>query len=577
MIALADRAERDGVVPGGVFWVTIDGGEMDGIRSLARLAEKLTGRKMDEEERRNGNLVVAALKQGLDGREARWLLCLDNADDSKVCGVLNEVCGIAREMRGNGWVVVTSRQGQPHIWDEMISEQKLVLEPLCAKDAMVGLWRKVRKIRTDVAEDDGVMNAIKELERTDVPEYRALKELCADEGECSLGGLPLALVQAGAYMARFECSFSRYRDMFKNTNRIEGMQKLMRNTEEVKPIRDSQRSIWTTWKISVEKLSREGYAVLRVMAMLWPGGVGEAIVKGIVKEVTADERNSVGGMFQKVVIEELVHGSSLIRRNEGERAGDEGRMYRMHRLVRRFVVTEMERGSDLWNDVFSVALVTVHESVKAELNREGNSFGDLPDSFGKNHHELVAHTSMLVDHYTLPTRGARIRHVSKVEDVLLYGGEAMRFMGKAAEAVQACEYLVETLQHRQAANRRRSSIGRLLDVWFRRKRGRGLNFRIAAVYNSLGLGFIENGQLNYATSMLEQSLAMFLAIHGHDTPHPDIAGSLCSLGNIYVKLGKLDKALEKHEQSLAIFLAIHGHDTPYPAIAGSLSNLVIFM
>ncbi len=30
MIALADRAERDGDVPGGVFWVTIDGGERDG-------------------------------------------------------------------------------------------------------------------------------------------------------------------------------------------------------------------------------------------------------------------------------------------------------------------------------------------------------------------------------------------------------------------------------------------------------------------------------------------------------------------------------------------------------------------
>ncbi len=284
MIALADRAERDGIVPGGVFWVTIDRGERDAIRSLAKLAEKLTLRKMNEEEHRNGNLVVAALKQGLEGREGRWLLCLDNADDSKLGGILNEVCGVARGTQGNGWVVVTSRQGQSHIWSEMMSEQKLVLEPLCAMDAMVALWRQVRKIGADVVDDLGVINAIKELERVDTDEHQALKELSGDEGSCSLGGLPLALVQVGVYMARFECSFSKYRDMFENTNRIEDMQELMRNTEEVKPIQESQRSIWTTWRISVGQLSNEAYSVLRAMAMLSPGGVGEVVMKGIVKK-----------------------------------------------------------------------------------------------------------------------------------------------------------------------------------------------------------------------------------------------------------------------------------------------------
>ncbi len=84
--------------------MTVDGGERDVIGSLARLAEKLIGRKMGEEERRNGNAVVAALKQGLVDRERRWLLCLDNADDSKVSGILNEVSRTAEGPHGNGWV-----------------------------------------------------------------------------------------------------------------------------------------------------------------------------------------------------------------------------------------------------------------------------------------------------------------------------------------------------------------------------------------------------------------------------------------------------------------------------------------
>ncbi len=314
MIASADRAERENLVPGGVFWVRVDGCERDVIESLAELVEKLTRKKIEEEERRNPNLVVAVLKQGLSKKRGRWLLCLDNADEKNVSSTLNEVCGIAGPSPGNGWVVVTSRQGQPHIWNRMKSSQRLVLEPLCAEDAMVALWRQIRKVETGDANDYQVMREIRELESADVNEYRALEELCGDEGGCSLEGLPLALVQAEMYIARWDCSFSKYLTMFKNANRKEQMQDIMQNTEDAKPIRESQRSIWTTWKVSVGQMSEKAYSVLRSMAMLGPGGIGEAIVMGIVKGVTADEEGSVERMFQKNEIEELVCGSSLIFR-----------------------------------------------------------------------------------------------------------------------------------------------------------------------------------------------------------------------------------------------------------------------
>ncbi len=119
MIAFADRVERDEQVLGEVFWVKIDGDEKDVLGSLARVAEKLTGEKMSDEERWNANLVIAALKQGLNEREGRWLLCLDNADDRNVSGILNDVCGLEMSSRGNGWVVVKSRQGQPQTWERM--------------------------------------------------------------------------------------------------------------------------------------------------------------------------------------------------------------------------------------------------------------------------------------------------------------------------------------------------------------------------------------------------------------------------------------------------------------------------
>ncbi len=565
MIAFADRAERDEMVPGGVFWVTVDGGDKNVIESLSRLAEKLTRRKMDEEERRNRNLVVAALKQGLGEREGRWLLCLDNADDSTVSGILNEVCGIAEGTRGNGWIVVTSRQGQPHIWSRMKRDQKLVLKPLRAEDAIVALWRQVQKIEAVEADDDGVMKDVKKLESADPEEYRALKELCGDERTCSLGGLPLALVQAGSYIARFDCSFAQYQNMFEKANRIEDIQNIMRNTDDVKPIRESQRSIWTTWKISVEQLSAKAYTVLRAMAMLGPGRVGEAIVTRIVNVVAADEGGSVDGMFEKIVIEELVQNSSLIWRYTRE--GQERIMYRMHRLVQRFILSDMESGSGVWNRVYRHALVCVHEAAQNELKREDKSFRELPDVFKNNHREIAAHAIALVHHHVLPEQDAEIPDVSLVEDIHRYSGKAMEFLGKVKEEVQVWNGLVSIYEHRQASSRRRTSNGHLLDVENDEKS------HIADIYNSLGLALMRNGELKDAASKHKQSLEMFKAIHGPYTPHSDIAASLGNLGLVYRKQGKLNKALEKHNQAMEMRLRIHGPNKPHPDIARSLNNL----
>ncbi len=568
MVAFADQAERDQLVPGGVFWMTLDGDVRDAVGSLAGLAEKLTRRKMSEEERRNANLVISELKEGLAQRQGRWLLCLDNADDSRVSGVLNEVCVLAGPSRGDGWVVVTSRQGQPHIWDRMKSEQKLTLEPLCAEDAMVALWRQIRKIERDDADDSKVISEINELKGVHQAEYCALKKLCGDVDGHGFGGLPLAIVQAGSFIAQFNYSFAGYLNLFESANKA--WEDVMNKTEELKSIRESQRSIWTTWKISVEKLSRKAYTALRAMAMLGPGGIGEAIVNGILKAAAADGGDSMEGMFRNVIVKELMHGSSLIWPDEVD--GEERPMYTMHRLVRRFILSGMVRGSAVWNHVHSLALLAVHECVRIELEEEGNSFSELPDVFEKNHREFATHCLALSHHYSLRRQGDDMQHVSEVEEIHLYGGRIMKFMGKWEKEIQVWEQYLAILQRQEEENRR-SCVERFLKVWCRRNRGKELNSRIARVYDSLGVAVMEAGNLIDAASKLEKGLAMKRAVHGHKKPHPDIATSLNNLGLVYEQMGELEKALEKHEESLAMERAIHGHKKPHPDIATSLNNL----
>ncbi len=355
----------------------------------------------------------------------------------------------------------------------MKSEQKLALKPLCTKDAMVALWRQIRKIKTDTQDDDAVMKAIEELERCDAAEYLALKELCRDEEGCSLGGLPLVLVQAGSYIAQFQCSIAHYHNIFKNSNRTDDMRDIMKNTLEMKPVRESQRSIWTTWRISVGQLSTEAYSVLLAMAMLGPGGVEDVIVKEIVKGVTGDEGGNIDRMFRNVVVEELAHGSSLVCRNEAE-GRQEGWMYNMHRLVRGFILSETKRGSELWNEMYCVSLVTLHEVVVTELQKEDKSFEEFPNVFGDSHRQIASHTSALVDHHTLPSQAVEIQHISKVEDIHEYSGLVMEFMGKAEEEVQVWERLATILHHQQAANPRKGCTRGLLDMWHGHRRRKAL-------------------------------------------------------------------------------------------------------
>ncbi len=569
MTTFADRAERDRQVPGGVFWVTVDGGVRDVTVSLARLVEKLTLRQMSEEERQNANSVIASLKQGLAQKQGRWLLCLDNADDNKVSGILRDVCDLGEPMRQNGWVLVTSRQGQPRVWAGMKSDQKLILEPLCAEDAMVGLWRQSKVMKIGDSDDDGVKEEIKKLEGVDPDEYRALEELCGDGGNYSLGGLPLALVQAGTYIARFECTFKDYLNLFKSEN----LQDIMKNSEAPTAIRESQRSIWTTWKISVLRLSEEAYAILGAMAMLGQAPIDQTIVRRIMTAAMLHDRRTVKMMFSNVITEELVQGSSLICRDE--RRGQQKAMYRMHRLVRRFILNEMLCESDLWNYVYSLALPAVHDGVESELRKESKSFCELPDVFENNHREFMAHSLALVHNHMLPASGGQIQDFSKVKDIHEYSGKLMRFMGKSHEEVQVWEHLQAILHHQQVENRSIRFSGRLLDMWHRRKREKEVEICLSRVYNSLGIALEISGKLNSAVLKLKSSLQMRRTIHGHGKAHPDIASSLNNLGNVYLKMGEQDKALEKQKESLKMKRVIHGGSKPHPAIASSLDNLGI--
>lgn len=82
MTMFALQAEKEGSVPGGVYWLTADGDGPQIIESLAAIAEKLQGSKIGYDDRKSAEIVVQHLRKALSRTSGRWLFCMDNVEIS---------------------------------------------------------------------------------------------------------------------------------------------------------------------------------------------------------------------------------------------------------------------------------------------------------------------------------------------------------------------------------------------------------------------------------------------------------------------------------------------------------------
>ncbi|KAI8494862.1 hypothetical protein Bbelb_274670 [Branchiostoma belcheri] len=97
---------------------------------------------------------------------------------------------------------------------------------------------------------------------------------------------------------------------------------------------------------------------------------------------------------------------------------------------------------------------------------------------------------------------------------------------------------------------------------------------IAESLNNLGASWTELGDLEKATSYIEQALMVRKIIYGENTAHPDIALSLCSMGSYYQRQPDSKKAISCYEQALQMYKAIYKADnTAHEDIAMTLYNL----
>ncbi len=185
--------------------------------------------------------------------------------------------------------------------------------------------------------------------------------------------------------------------------------------------------------------------------------------------------NQFEAMYRNVFFKELVYESSLVYREEGQNE----RAYGMHRLVCSFILCDMQRGSEVWNEMFDFALLSVHEQVVGVAKKDHSSM---------EFHDLVTHPLGLVDNFKVLQPGFDIRHVSKLQDVHQHVGPWLHVLRNFDEEVRVWRSLLAILRHQYQEHE-------VID-------------QLAKVHSSLDVALDRRGKDAEAAPMMETGLAL---------------------------------------------------------------------
>jgi tetratricopeptide (TPR) repeat protein len=241
---------------------------------------QLPERMLQEQEK-----IVAAVLHWLATHE-EWLLVVDNADE------LGTILPLLPT--GNtGHLLLTTR-------DQVVgSMEPFVVEPMDGVEGTVLLLRRARILKAEM----------------DLKQVPLVDQQVAEQVVAELGGLPLALDQAGAYIEETPCSLFKYLGLY----RTRSMALLKKRGGRVN---DHPDAVATTWSLSFQRVEERNPAaadLLRFCAYLAPDGIPEALIIG-----GADH---LGPLLQPAVVDFLAFNDaigvlraySLIRRDAFEK------------------------------------------------------------------------------------------------------------------------------------------------------------------------------------------------------------------------------------------------------------------
>ncbi len=319
-----------------VLWASAESAESL-VSSFVALASLL---RLPEQEAKEQKITVQAVKHWLQTHNG-WLLVLDNADDLKILSAF-------LPSRLGGHVLLTTRAtatGQ--------LAHRLEIETLAPEQGVLFLLR-----RSGLLPPDAPLEQASQEERT-----------LTRESVEELGGLPLALDQAGAYLEETGTSLEAYWQLYQRY-RTELLRE-RRGVGSAHPL-----PVATTWLLSFQRVEERNSAavdLLRLLAWLSPDAIAEELLPAEAAFLGPRLSPVAGnGWLLNQAIESL-RAYSLIRRNPKER------MLSIHRLVQA-VLQDRQEVADrcLWVERAIQAINAAFSDGGMKLGRSVNGYYRRP-------------------------------------------------------------------------------------------------------------------------------------------------------------------------------------------------------
>lgn len=478
--------------------------------------------------------AVKATRRWLE-EHTGWLLILDNADDLSMVSDFIPVLS-------TGHMLITTREQVTGTF-----AQRIEIDRMQQKEGVLFLLRRSKLIGLDASLDSVSYN--------DWTRASTIVE--------TMGGLPLALDQAGAYIEETACGLAGY---------LERYQK--RYAEFLhwrgKIATDYPETVETTWSLSFEKVQK-AYPVasdlLRACTFLQPDAIPE--------EFIVEGASELGPILEIVANDSVVLDSAIseLRRYSLLKRDPEANLLVIHRLVQEVLRDGMKQDTQrLWAE----------RTVRA-ISR---CFPDVEYKTWSRCQRLLPHALICAEliarwHLVFPEA---IRLLDRAGEYVMERAQfpQAEMLFKQAltirEQIGGSEHPDRSLSLTSLAGMYRA-IGKyaLAEQLFQealavRERTLGVSDRkVAESLNNLAMLYHDQGKYTQAEPLCVRALAIFEETPGPN--HLDTAACVNNLGFLYYTQGKYEQAEPLYQRSLVIREQILGAE--HPKVALSLNNLAM--
>ena len=283
-----------------ILWARAEAQEVL-ISDFITFAEVL---EVTEKNAKDQSIVIEAVKHWLNNH-TNWLLVLDNVEDFEMISNF-----VPSEHKGH--VLLTTQMQAMSGW-----AQRVMIEPMEPSEGALLLLR-----RANIITHNALLDEVSDADLTQ-----------AEEISGSLGGLPLGIDQAGAYIEETSLGLSGYFDLYQTKQR----ELLQRRGN---PTTGHPEPVMATWSLSFAKVEQANGAaadLLRLCAFLYPDAIPEGIINNKIFDLSPGLHIiSTDPLKLNDAIEELLK-FSLVRRDPNART------LTLHRLVQAALKEGMDK------------------------------------------------------------------------------------------------------------------------------------------------------------------------------------------------------------------------------------------